>query len=209
MSHLLLLLLAAPVTYELDPKKTELLALTSPGGFPGAAHPHVIVATRVTGSVVYDAEEPAASTVNVSFPTDGLEADRPALRKREGLGDLSDGSREGINNNMRGDDQLNPRLFPAISFTSTAVKDLGHGLLEVSGKLSIRNVEKEIALPVTVKVKDGELVGQGAVVIKHTDFKFKPYSAVLGAVKNLDEIALKVKLVGRAKDEPKTVGSQP
>ncbi len=209
MSHLLLLLLAAPVTYELDPKKTELLALTSPGGLPGAAHPHVIVATKVTGKIVYDADDPGAATISVSFPTDGLRADDPQLRKREGMKDVSDGSREGVNENMRGDDQLNPKLFPSISFTSTAVKDIGHGQLEVSGKLSIRGVEKDISLPVTVKVKDGELVGQGALLIKHSDFKFKPYSAALGAVKNLDEIALKMKLVGRAKDEPKTVGSQP
>lgn len=199
MSHFLLILLAAPVTYELDPAKTELLAITAPGGLPGAAHPHVIVATKVTGKIVYDAEAPASSTISVSFPTEGLKADEAALRKREGMSEVSEGSRERVNDNLRGDDQLPPKLFPTISFESSAVKDLGHGQLEVRGKLAIRGVEKEISLPVTVKEKDGELVGQGALVVKHSDFKFKPYSAALGAVKNLDEIVLKLKLVGRAR----------
>jgi hypothetical protein len=61
----------------------------------------------------------------------------------------------------------------------------------------MRGVEKEVKLPVNVSVKDHELIGVGALLIRHTDFRFKPYSAALGAVKNADEISLKVKLVGR------------
>ena len=188
---------AAPVKYELDPAKTELIALTSPGGLPGASHPHVILATKVTGKIVYDAQAEAASTVSVSFPTSGLQNDDPALRKREGMGTMSDSSRSSVGNNMREDEQLSPKLFPTISFQSTAVKPLGHGQLEVTGKISIRGVEKELTLPVNVSVKNGELVGTGAVVVKHSDFRFRPYSAALGAVKNLDEITLKLKLVGK------------
>jgi polyisoprenoid-binding protein YceI len=203
VSPFLLLVLAAPVTYEVDAKKTELLAVTAPGGLPGTGHAHVIAASKVTGKIVYDAEAPKESTVSVSFPTDGLRADDPALRRREGMPDLSDGSRQGVNNNMREDDQLNPRLFPTVSFVSTSVKDIGHGQLEVTGKLSIRGVEKEITIPVSVKVKGDELIGTGSLLIRHSDFKFKPYSAALGAVKNLDEIGLKITLVGRATREPK------
>src|SRR5207248_669153 len=47
VSLFLFMVLAAPVTYELDPNKTELLAMTTPGGLPGASHPHAIVATKV------------------------------------------------------------------------------------------------------------------------------------------------------------------
>lgn len=198
MSLFLFLVLAAPVTYDLDPAKTELLALTSPGGIPGMSHPHAIVATQVKGKIIYDAEAPAASKVQISFPTDGLKNDDPALRKREGMAEMSDGSRESVAENMRGDDQLSPKLFPTISFESTSIKDLGHGQLQVTGKISIRGVEKEVSLPVNVKVTPTEFTGSGALVVKHSDFKFKAYSAALGAVKNLDEITLKVKLSGKA-----------
>lgn len=199
MSLFLFMVLAAPVTYELDPQKTELLAITHPGGIPGASHPHTIHATMVSGKIVWDSEAPAASSVTVSFPTGGLVNDDPALRKREGMKELSEGSREAVGNNLREEDQLAPKLFPTIAFDSTAVKDLGYGQLEVKGKLSIRGVEKEIALPVNVAVKDGTFTGEGALIIKHSDFRFRPYSAALGAVKNLDEISLKLKLVGREK----------
>ncbi|MBK7863889.1 MAG: YceI family protein [Archangiaceae bacterium] len=198
VSLFLLMLLAAPVSYELDAQKSELIGLTQPGGLPGAAHPHVVRATKVTGKIVYDAESPAGSSVHVSFPTAGLLNDESALRKREGMKDMSDGSREAVGNNMREEDQLSPKLFPTISFDSTSIKGSG-AKLEVTGKLSLRGVEKEISLPVEVTVKDGELLGTGTVVVKHSDFRFKPYSAAFGAVKNLDEITLKVRLVGREK----------
>jgi polyisoprenoid-binding protein YceI len=196
-------LTAAPVTYELDPRKTELLAITAPGGLPGAGHPHVVAATKVTGKIVYDAEAPEKSSVTVTFPTDGLRADDNALRRREGMSDMSDGTREGVNNNMREDDQLSPELFPSVSFASTAVKGIGNGQLEVKGKLSIRGVEKDITIPVSIRVKGDEFVGTGSLLIRHSDFKFKPYSAALGAVKNLDEIGLKITLVGRAQAQEK------
>jgi len=203
MSHILLLLLAAPATYELDASKTELVALLAAGGLPGVGHPHVVAASQVTGTIVWDAESPESSSVKVSFPTAGLKADAAALRKREGMGDLSDKQRDGVNNNMREDDQLSPKLFPTISFASTSVKRVSGDQLEVTGKLSIRGVEKEITMPVTVREQDGVLTGTGNAVIRHTDFKFKPYSAALGMVKNEDEITLKVKLVGRKAAEKK------
>jgi polyisoprenoid-binding protein YceI len=124
---------AAPVTYELDPLKTELIALTQAAGLPGVAHPHVISATSVTGAVVFDADAPAGSSVTVSFPTDGLRNDDPELRKREGMDEMSQSSREGAGKNMREEGQLNPKLFPTIAFKSTQVRDLGHGQLEVTG----------------------------------------------------------------------------
>ncbi len=204
MSHILLLLLAAPGTYDLDATKTELVAVLAPAGLPGIGHPHVVVATQVSGSIVYDPEAPQSTTVNVTFPTAGLRADDPALRKREGMGEFSDKQRAGVNENMREEEQLSPKLFPTISFASTSVTKGKDGQLEVKGKLSIRSVEHEITMPVTVKEDGGELTGTGNVVIRHTDFKFKPYSAALGAVKNKDEILLKVKLVGRKAAEKKT-----
>ena len=209
MSHLLLLILTAPVTYELDASKTELIALLAPGGLPGLAHPHVVVASQVTGSIVWDAESPAGSSVKLTFPTSGLRADDANLRKRESMGELSDKQREEINGNMRDEDQLSPKLFPNISFASTSVKPAADGTLEVKGKLSIRGVEKELTMPVTVKEKDGQFIGTGNAVIRHTDFKFKPYSAALGAVKNQDEITLKVRLVGNRAAEKKADAPSP
>ena len=88
---LFIALSAAPITYELDPAKTELLALTTPAGIPGASHPHAIVATRVTGKIVYDAAAPENSSVTLSFPSvvgrNGcMQVLDPPLSKDERLG---------------------------------------------------------------------------------------------------------------------------
>ena len=202
LSGILLLSLAAPVTYELDPKATELLAFLTPEGIKSAAHPHVLQAQQVKGTVVYDDEHPEASTVRVAFPTDALVNDEPNLRKREGLEPMKDSARAGVAENMRDKDQLDPKRFPSIDFTSSAVKKVDGGKLEVKGSLGIRGVRKEIVLPVTVTVKDGVLRGEGALSIKHSDFNFLPYSAALGLVRNADEIKLRLLLVGRAKAPP-------
>jgi polyisoprenoid-binding protein YceI len=198
LSGILLLSLAAPVTYDLDPKATELLGFLTPEGFKSAAHPHVVQAQQLKGTIVYDDEHVEGSSVRVAFPTDWLVNDDPVLRKREGLEPMKDSARAGVSENMRSEDQLNPKKFPTIDFESSAVRKLDGGKLEVKGLLGIRGVRKEITLPVTVSVKDGVLRGEGALSIKHSDFNFLPYSAALGLIRNADEIKLRLLLVGKA-----------
>lgn len=198
LSGILLVCLSAKATYTLDPQRTELLAFLQPVGLKTAAHPHVIQAQQVKGTVVYDDQAPEASTVHVAFPADALVNDEPKLREREHMEPMKDSARAAVGNNLRGEDQLDPKRFPTIEFDSTAVKRLDGSRLEVKGALSIRGVRKEIVLPVSVAVKDGVLRGDGTVVIKHSDFNFLPYSAALGLIKNADEILLKVQLWGTA-----------
>jgi polyisoprenoid-binding protein YceI len=198
LSGILLVCLSAKATYLLDPQRTELLAFLQPVGLKTAAHPHVIQAQQVKGTIVYDDEHPEASSVHVAFPTDALVNDEPKLREREHLEPMKASAREAVGVNLRGEHQLDPKRFPTIEFDSTGVKRLDGGRLELKGALGIRGVRKEIVLPVSVSVKDGVLRGDGTVVIKHSDFNFLPYTAALGLIKNADEILLKLQLVGTA-----------
>lgn len=189
------------MTYELDPAKSELLAFTQPSGlFKGASHAHVLEARQVTGKLVYDAEKVGTSRVTVSFPVDALVNDDPAMRKREGMTSmLSEADRKSVAGSLRGEGQLNQKLWPQISFDSTAVTSIGEGKLEVTGRFGIRGVKKELKLPVTFSVKDGVFTGEGSVTFTHHDIGMAPFVAVLGTVRNAEEIRLKVKLVGQAK----------
>jgi len=193
--------LAAPVTYELDPAKTELLAFTQPSGlFKGASHSHLLEARQVTGKLVYDAEKVGASSVTVSFPVDALVNDDPAMRKREAMTSmLNEADRKSVAASLRGESQLNQKHWPQISFDSTAVTSLGEGKLEVTGRFGVRGAKKELKLPVTFSVKDGVFTGEGSVTFTHRDIGMAPFVAVLGTVRNAEEIRLKVKLVGKAK----------
>jgi len=198
------LALAAPVTYPLDPEATELVAITRPAGLlRGAAHPHVIAARKVEGEIVYDAEAPDTSSVRVRFPAEALENDDPELRRKYGLGGtLDDGDRKKVAGAMRAEDQLDTGRYPTIAFESRSVRWLGGDRFEVKGRLGIRAVAAEIALPVRVTVKDGVLRGDGTVTVTHAMFHFEPFSTALGTIRNAEEILLRVTLVGRARAEP-------
>ncbi|NNC24571.1 YceI family protein, partial [Salinisphaera sp. USBA-960] len=64
---------AAPVTYKIDPNHTDVVASWSHFGFSNPiAH-----FGKVDGSITYDAAKPAASSVQVTIPLDGLDSHVP------------------------------------------------------------------------------------------------------------------------------------
>lgn len=193
--------LAAPVTFSLDPGKTELLAFTTPTGlFKDASHSHVVRAHQVTGEIVYDAESPGASRVSVSFPVSALVVDDPGLRQREGLHPaLSERDREDVTRSMLSLKQLDVQRFREISFESTQVARRGEGRLEVTGRLGIHGVRKTVTLPVTYAVEGDSFRGEGELTIEHRDFGIWTFSALMGTVRNSEAIRLKIVLVGRAR----------
>jgi len=190
---------AAPVTYRIDPDQSELLALLEPAGLlSGLSHPHVIAARGATGEVIHDAEAPERDRVTVEARADRLENDDPALRARLGMKPFGDGDRKKVAEALRAPDQLDTAQHQWIRFTSTAVRRLADGRLEVAGKLELRGVSAEVTIPVTVVVREGVLRGEGTLRITHGQFGFKPVSAAGGAIRNADGIELQLTLVARA-----------
>jgi polyisoprenoid-binding protein YceI len=188
---------AEPVTYRIDPEKSEVVALTRPSGMgAGLSHHHVIEAKGLEGQIVHDAAAPEKSSVEVSAPTAKLVNDDPAAMTRQGLQPkLSADDRKKVGETIQSPDQLDGAKFPKLTFKSTAVRALPGGKLEITGQLSIRGVTKEVKLPVTVSTSDGALHGEGKLEITHTQFGFKPVSLLFGAIANADEVEIRVKLV--------------
>jgi polyisoprenoid-binding protein YceI len=192
------LAVAAPVTYRIDPAETELLALTKPAGLlSGFSHPHVIAARGASGEVIHDEAAPSGDRVAVEARTDLLENDDPTLRARLGMKPLGEGDRKKVGEALRAADQLDVVRYPHVRFTSTAVRQLDDGRLEVTGKLDLRGVASEVRFPVQVVVREGVLRGEGAVRITHRQFGFRPVSAGGGTIRNADEIELLLRLVAR------------
>ncbi|HVE86194.1 MAG TPA: YceI family protein [Myxococcales bacterium] len=190
--------LAEPVTYRIDPEKSEVVAITKPAGIgAGLSHHHLLEAKGLEGQVVHDAAAPERSSVEISAPTTRLVNDDPAALQRHGLkAALSEDDRKKVAGSIQGADQLDGPKFPRLSFKSTSARPLGNGKLELVGQLSIRGVGREVKLPVTVAVAaDGTLRGEGKLQITHTQFGFKPASLLLGAIANADEVEIEVKLV--------------
>jgi polyisoprenoid-binding protein YceI len=119
--------IAAPVTWEIDTNhstvgfKIRHYFSQVPGRF-----------TKFSGSIVYDAEKPAASSTTVEIDAASINT---ANEKRDG--------------HLRSDDFFAVEKYPTIKFVSTKVTPAGEGKLAVEGTLTMRGVTKPVTLNVT------------------------------------------------------------
>ena len=94
-------------------------------------------------------------------------------------------------------DWFNTKSFPQASFQSTAVKALGGGKFEVSGKLAIKSIGRDVVVPVTLLQGGANTTASGVFAIKRLDFKigdgdWKDTSMVADAV----QVKFKLVLTG-------------
>jgi polyisoprenoid-binding protein YceI len=66
---------------------------------------------------------------------------------------------------------FNSAQFPQASFTSTAIKPLGGGKFEISGKLNIKGNVRDIVVPIALTQAGAASTATGSFVIKRIDFK--------------------------------------
>jgi polyisoprenoid-binding protein YceI len=133
-------LAAEPVTYSLDPNHTIVLARWNHFGFSNpVAH-----FGQVQGTLVYDADDPAASRVEVVLPLAGLTGFVPRFDEH-----------------LRSADFFDADNHPEARFRSTAVEPAGEGRLKVAGELTIKGITRPVTLDVRIN-KVGELRGRPA-----------------------------------------------
>jgi len=61
--------------------------------------------------------------------------------------------------------------FPQASFQSSAIKALGDGRFEMAGKLTIKNISRQVTVPVTIAPSGGYAVATGSFTIQRLDYK--------------------------------------
>lgn len=154
---------AAPVTYKIDPNHTDVIAGWSHFGFSNpVAH-----FGQVDGSIVYDAENVGASSVEVTIPLAGLNSH---------VGDFDE--------HLRSADFFDAAKYPNITFKSTKVEAAGERKLKVTGNLTVKDQTRPAVLDVTInKIGEQPMAKRGAAgfdattVLKRSDFgvgKFAP-----------------------------------
>jgi polyisoprenoid-binding protein YceI len=94
---------------------------------------------------------------------------------------------------MRKPEWFNFAKFPTATFQSTSAKPLGAGKFEVTGKLNIKGIERQITTHVQLTQKAGITLVEGNFPLKRLDFKlgdgdWKDVSVVA------DEVVVKLKL---------------
>ena len=168
---------AAPVTYKLDPTHTNVLAQWSHFGF---SHPFANFGD-VDGTLVYDAANVGASSVQVTLPLSGLEAFSAKF-----------------NEHLRAADFFDAAKYPVATFKSTKVEAAGEGKLRVTGDLTIKDVTRPVVLDVTLnKAADHPMLKTAAIgfdataTISRTEFGVGAYVPNVG-----DEVTLRITTEG-------------
>lgn len=154
---------AAPVTYTIDPNHTQVLARWSHFGF---SHP-VANFGEAQGTIVYDADNIPASSVQVTLPLSGLTSFVPAFDEH-----------------LRSADFFEAEKYPEVTFRSTRVEAAGENGLKVSGDLTIKGITKTVVLDAQLNraaeqpmAKRPAIGFDATTTIKRTDFdlgKFAP-----------------------------------
>ncbi len=160
-------------TYVLDPAHTDVIAQWSHFGFSNPiAH-----FGEVDGRIVYDAENVANSSVEVTLPLSGLNSHVAAFDEH-----------------LRSPDFFDAAAFPNATFRSTSVESAGTNRLKVVGDLTIKDITRPVELDVTIN-KFGEqpmakrpAAGFDAVAqIKRSDFGVGAYAPNVS-----DEVELRI-----------------
>jgi len=120
---------AAPVQYTLDPSHTQVLFSWDHLGY---SHPTGQF-DHVDGVLVYDAADPARSSVRVSIPVNSLHTHVPALDKQ-----------------LLGPMYLDAEKYPLMTFVSSKVKPEGKNRFKVEGQLTMHGLTQPVTLDVTL-----------------------------------------------------------
>jgi len=184
---------AAPAVaepYAIDHASSELVVRVFRGGIGFAlAHDHVVRASAWDGTLDVN-RDPVALAADFRVPVDSLEVDEPEVRARHGLdGVLSDDDRASIRASMLGPDQLDAARFPEIRFRAAEIDRQGDGF-RLAGELTLHGETRRIALPISVRDDAGTLTASGSVRVAQSDYGITPYRALLGLVRNQDEVEI-------------------
>ncbi len=168
---------AAPVTYKLDPGHTMVLFSWNHFGY---SIPTADLGLG-EGTLVFDEQHPAQSSVDVTLPLAGLDTHVPALDKHLKEADFFDADK-----------------YPTVTFKSTMVQPLGGHKFKVTGDLTVHGVTKPVVLAATLNkvgphpMTKAQAIGFDATTsIKRSDFGIGAYVPNVG-----DEISIRITTEG-------------
>ncbi len=191
-----------PVSYAIDAPASTLfvIVLRDPATLAATlAHDHAIGATGWSGTVVWDPADPAACRVAVTVPVAGLRVDPPGYRAKAGidLGGVSASDKAKISANFWAPNQLDRARFSEIRFESTTCTGRG-GRYVVNGEMTLRGRVRTTAIEMNVSADGRTLKASGRFQARQTDWRFQPYSAFLGAIRNKDELTFVIDVTAYA-----------
>ncbi len=192
---------AEPVTYRLQSEKSLVYVqvFKDPDTLgAGLSHDHVVMATGWGGTVTWDADNPGACKVEMKLPVRGLIIDEAGMRKKVGYSSmLSEDQRVDVKKAMLGSDQLSGDKHSHITFSSTGCEASGSGVT-VSGNMTIRGQSSPVKAQMKITADGSSFAASGGFKTSHTQFGFDPFTAMLGQLKNKNEMNFTLDVKGTA-----------
>jgi polyisoprenoid-binding protein YceI len=184
-------------TFRIDSSRSSLVVQIFRDGVAAKlGHDHVVRATTFSGRVTYDPSTPALSSVAAQVRTATLRVDDAETRRKFGLeGQPSGNDLAEIEKSMKAEGQLDVARFPVITFTSTTVTRQTADRYLVTGPLTIRGVTRTVQFPANVAMEGNVFRATATLTVMQSAFGYKPYRALLGAIKNKDAVRLHIDLV--------------
>jgi polyisoprenoid-binding protein YceI len=169
------------------------------GALSRAGHNHVIASHSLTG-VAHVPEDPTRASFDVHLPVNELVVDEEALRAQEGPdfpAGVPEDAKEGTKRNMLGPSLLEAERYPEIILQSEAIQRGPEGL-QAQVRVVVRDRASSVIVPLKYEVGGDTLQVEGELPLKQTDLGLTPFSLFGGALKVLDEVKVRFRIVARA-----------
>lgn len=190
---LALIVAFAAQTFAIDPASSTATIDVGKAGLLSfaAGHVHQVRGPIESGTVVFDADDPSRSRVDLVIGAKSL--------KVTGKGEPPDDVPK-VQAVMEGDKVLDVARYPRITFRSTSVKGVSRDAAAfdatVTGTLTIRDKAQPVTATVHVRKTTASLTASGRFTIKQTAFGIQPIS-VAGVVTVKDELQIAFEIVAK------------
>jgi polyisoprenoid-binding protein YceI len=194
-------LAAEPVRYDFQPERSHLSVVVRydrDRWTPITAHDHAIVASQFTGSMVWNADDPAPCDVRFELPVRSLVVDPPGARERAGLdprGTIDDDDKASVVKNMCSASNLGCDRYATIRYQSASCTRTGDRYAVV-GDLTIRGSTQRVTTMMDVVAQESGARAQGKLRFTHRDFGMVPFTYGPGLPKNADTLELYIDVTG-------------
>ncbi len=189
----------APGIFKVVKGDSELRVLVYRGGLLGGfGHNHVISTTDISGRIEIG-EDPAASSVQLTIPVEGLEVDVDTMRLQEGRSfkkNVSEKNKQGTRKNMLGGKLLDGANFGNITVRSQEWSGELPDIL-VKSRFRVRDQTTILEFPAAVSASDERIIVTGSFVVTHGQLGLTPFKAILGGLRVRDEMEMIFRITAR------------
>jgi polyisoprenoid-binding protein YceI len=167
-------------SYKLGPDDAKLMVHTRKAGAAAKAGHNLLIDVNSWNATIEVPEDPASTSLRLSADSGSLEV----IKGEGGIQALGDEEKASIKQSIA-EEILKGGT---IEFHSTSVEAGADGApLQVHGELDLLGTSRPLTFELNADA-DGRLTGSATV--KQTDFGIKPYSALFGTLKVVDEVVV-------------------